>query len=102
MDEECNCDDIYYRVLKLQHIYSNLWVDISFKASEYFKRGPMKLYNMCLDRCILGSDLNPQIFQSENIKSPKKFCDNCYIDYDTITKYISTNSDSNVRKLFRI
>ena len=102
MDEECNCDDIYYRVLKLQHIYSNLWVDISFTASEYFKRSPMKLYNMCLDRCILGSDLNPQIFQSENIKSPKKFCDNCYIDYDTITKYISTNSDSNVRKLFRI
>ena len=49
---------------------------------------------MCLDRCILGCNLHPQIFQSENIKSPKKFCYNCYIDYDTIQKLGLDDEDS--------
>lgn len=101
MEKGCDLDKIFYIVTKLQKEHSNLWVDVSYDALEYFKNNPMKLSNLCLNRCILGSDLNPQIFHSENIKDPKNFCDNCYIDYERTKKYM-IGSDNNINRLFKL
>lgn len=101
MEKGCDLDKIFYIVTKLQKDHSNLWVDISYEALNYFKNFPTKLSNLSLDRCIIGSDLNPQIFHSENIEDPKKFCDDCYIDYER-TKIYTMGSDNNISKLFKM
>lgn len=101
MEEGCNLDNIFYTITKLQKDHSNLWVDVSYEALRYFWNNPLKLSNLCLDRCILGSDLNPQIFHSKNIKDPKKFCDNCYIVCEKMKEYIIGN-DNNINRLFKL
>lgn len=57
-----NEDFAYGQCQRLQHLYSNLILDISYSALDYFYNEPLKLYNLILDRIILGSDLNNKIF----------------------------------------
>lgn len=52
----------YGQCQRLQRTYSNLILDISYTAMDYFYKEPLKLYNLALDRIILGSDLNNKIF----------------------------------------
>ena len=100
MEDGCDLDEIYYNITAIQLEYTNLWLDISYIATDYFIKNPFKLTNIALDRCILGSDINPQIFHSKDIDDPKKFCDTCYINYEKLKDFIKTN-DNNVLRLFK-
>ena len=57
-----NDDFAYGHCQRLHHAYSNLILDISYKALDYFEKCPLKLYNLVLDRMTVGSDLNNKIF----------------------------------------
>ena len=81
--------------IRLQHEYSNLWVDVSYKALDHYSENPMKLYNLMTDRIIIGSDLNTKIFgpnheESEVLEIFKKL--------RILRSYI--NCDRNVKHLF--
>ena len=96
-------NDIYRKIIILQHEYSNLWIDISFSAARFFVKNPLLLTNLCLDRCFLGSDLNPNIFSEESkkyIKDTEKYCADQYENILLLNKYIP--SDKNLKALFKL
>ena len=69
--------------------FDNLWVDVTWKAFDYFYSNPLKINQLDLSRVILGSDQN-RLSKKENINS--KFDEGfCYI-----------NSDRNIKRLFNI
>ena len=96
-------NDIYRKIIALQREYSNLWIDISFSAARFFIKNPLLLLNLCLGRCFLGSDLNPNIFSDESkkyIEDTAAYCDDQYKTILELNKYIP--SDKNLRSLFKL
>lgn len=89
MDENTDNDFCYQRVCKLMKEFGNLWVDVTWKAFDYFHSNPLKLNQLDLSRVILGSDQNKK---SKEMGKIIKFNDlSCYI-----------NSDRNIKRLFNI
>lgn len=97
--EDSNKDFAYHAVVNLMCKYSNLWIDISYDAVDYFVNNPMKLSNLDLDRIIIGSDITLKNF-GKNHKNPIKECDEICSNVNKLSKYI--NSDHNIKKLFQI
>lgn len=103
----CHCgmeigyeDFAYHHVVDLMKKYSNLWVDISYyMAIIYFHTNPFKLYNLCLDRVILGSDFNIKMF-GPNHPNPEITCMDIYQQIYQLTQYI--DSDNNIKRLFKV
>ena len=102
----CHCgmesgfeDCAFYYVVDLMKKYSNLWVDISYIALDYFISNYMKLYNLDLDRIILGSDINIKMFG----KAHKDPCGDCELIMRNLRiLYNIVNSDNNIKKLFQL
>lgn len=97
---EYNRDFAYTESNRLQHIYTNLWLDISWDAADYFTNNPMLLNNFILDRVILGTDLNNMIFNKDSTHKDRdwNWGINKFID---LRKYISISNKSNIMKLFK-
>lgn len=87
-------DDIYRIVVELMKQYSNLWVDLTFTSAKFFTGKPFLIYNLDLDRIIIGTDLNPVIFKKENkINIYKGY-------YNILSNYC--NNVKNISNLFSI
>ena len=83
--------------IRLQHIYSNLWVDVSYKAADHYYESPMKLFNLSTDRILIGSDLNCKIFGPSHTDDERL---EIYKKVRVIRSYIA--SDRNACRLFNI
>lgn len=88
-------DDIYRIVVELMKQYQNLWIDISFTAAKFFEEKPFLLYNLSVDRIILGTDINPFLISTDQDKSDK------YIGYyNILSQYF--NNTRNIMNIFNI
>lgn len=102
----CHCgmeegyeDFTYNQMVLLMKNYDNLWTDITYTACDFFLEQPMRLYNLPLDRILLGSDINIKLF-SKNHKNPKLECEVLYDKMLSLSRYV--DNDKNLKKLFRI
>ena len=81
-----------------EEVFESL-VDISYIALDYFISNYMKLYNLDLDRIILGSDINIKMFG----KAHKDPCGDCELIMRNLRiLYNIVNSDNNIKKLFQL
>lgn len=86
----------YGVVVELMSQYSNLWVDVSWDASDWFSHNPMLLTQLDRDRVIWGSDLSPRLAAHGYISSsPSKI----EVNRQFISTYL--DSDTNIIKLFK-
>lgn len=87
-------DQIWYIVCELMNQYGNLWTDLTYVAADYFAESPFKIYNLNMDRVILGTDLNPVIYKNETrVKQEIE-------KYNILCEYV--NNKENINKLFNI
>lgn len=98
MDEfQENLNETFYRTITLMQKYSNLWCDISYVALKWFAQNPMILQQLPQDRIILGSDINPTMY---NILKEPKSTEQSIVNYvKIIDPFI--HSDFNIGKLFQ-
>lgn len=89
-----NNDYAFMESSRLQKMYSNLWLDISWDAAEYFGNNIMLLNNLMLDRIILGTDINPRIIKLVDIDRSVSWCTHMFMK---LKKYLIIN---NLPKLF--
>lgn len=102
----CHCgfsknDDLksysYIQICQLMKSYDNLWVDISYEALDYFSKNILKLFNLQLNRVIVGTDINNKLLNKENCQD----LINIILDKSNIIRsYI--NSDKNTEELFKL
>lgn len=102
----CHCgfsknDDLksysYIQICQLMRCYDNLWVDISYEALDYFSKNILKLFNLQLNRVIVGTDINNKLLNKENCQD----LINTILDKSNIIRsYI--NSDKNTEELFKL
>ena len=93
MDKDTDNDFCYHSVMKLMNDYSNLWVDATWEALDYFSDNSLKLTNMDRSRIILGSDMNKFTMNEDNYKKEWGKIHNL----DSFIK-----SDKNIKKLFNL
>ena len=83
-----------HSTITLMSNHSNLWTDISYTSLDYFSSNPMLLGQLPQDRIIIGSDINPVLFNKG--KDDKTI----YSKLQNIDKFV--RSDANIKKLFHI
>lgn len=100
MDKDAH-DFAYTEATRLQKLYDNLWLDISWDAADYFSNNLMLLNNISRDRIILGTDLNNKSFKAKGIHEIRN--ENWGMEkMATIKNYLLLNNISNVKKLFNV
>lgn len=87
----------YLQVCNLMREHSNLWIDISYEALDYFSRDVLKLFNLQLDRVIVGSDINNKLVDKENYQ---KIINDIISKTSIIRSYV--DSDKNTKTLFNL
>lgn len=98
---ENNRDFAYQESVRMQRIYSNLWLDISWDAADFFSNNFMLLNNLILDRVILGTDLNNAIFKKDRLHTDRDWKWG-YDKFRELQKYMSTSNKQKIKKLFKI
>lgn len=97
---ENNQDFAYLESIRLQKIYSNLWLDISWIASDYFvKRYFMGLDSIDRDRIILGTDINNKILSKTNEQQDKYSTQ--FELFKELKCYLKINNSDKICKLFK-
>ena len=71
-------------------------MDISYVATDYFVEHTFRLYNMDLDRVIIGTDLNLVLYKN-NMETIIKYNVG---KYNTLS--INIDNTKNVNKLFKL
>lgn len=96
---ETNRDFAFAEAKRLQSTYSNLWLDISWDAAEYFSNNPMLLNTLILDRVILGTDINNRIFNDDGVHKDRDWLWGLN-KFNEIKKYLQTSNKLKIQKLF--
>ena len=96
---ENNRDFAFAEAKRLQNIYSNLWLDISWDAAEYFSKNLMLLNTLVLDRVILGTDINNCIFNDDRMHKDRDWLWGLN-KFNEIKKYLQINNKLKIQKLF--
>lgn len=96
---EFNRDFSYTEAIRLQKLYNNLWLDISWDAVDYFSNNLMLLNNLILDRIILGTDLNNMIFNQNGVHKNRDW-EWGLNKFNEIKKYLCFNNKYNIQTLF--
>lgn len=85
-------NQIYNKLVEFVKTYPNLWLDISYDAMDYFVNNIFEIFNLDLNRIILGTDLNPVSYKNKNYASHVKG------NFNVLNTYI--NNEKNLNKLF--
>lgn len=96
---EYNRDFAYSEAIRLQRTCSNLWLDLSWDAGEYFENNPMLLNNIILDRIILGTDLNNKIFNKIHTHEDRDWKWGLN-KFNKLKKYLNIDNKSKIQNLF--
>lgn len=96
---ENNRDFAFAEAKRLQNTYSNLWLDISWDAAEYFSNNLMLLNTLILDRIILGTDINNCIFGKNGIHKDRDWLWGLN-KFNEIKTYLHISNKSKIQKLF--
>lgn len=87
MDDSCDNDWVYEKIKKLPLKYPNLYVDISYSATNYFIKNKKKLKYISPSRTLLGSDLNPILKEHDDPTIYEKE----YKKLGVLSKYLNGN-----------
>lgn len=93
MDIGTDNDFCYHSVSALMKTYHNLWCDISWKATDYFIKNPLRILNLNTSHLIIGSDINKFNCSEDSVRHIW----NKLHKFDGFIK-----SDRNIKKLFNI
>lgn len=96
---ETNRDFAYAEARRLQNLYNNLWLDISWDAADYFSNNPMLLNALILDRIILGTDLNNLAFGKNGIHKDRDWKWGLN-KYNELKNYLHISNKLKIQKLF--
>lgn len=91
----------YFAVLNLMKKHKNLWVDISYKAMDYFLDKPELIKNIDSSRLLIGSDINPALYEMSNIDEIK-YIRNKYKALIYLNKYTNNINTKNICNLFKL
>lgn len=98
----CNGNELFAftQVCQMMPSYSNLWVDISYTATNFFKNHIMLLNKLDWCRVIMGSDINNKLY-GENHNTDTEL-NIIYDTMDTLLHYMknSFSNKENISKLF--
>lgn len=89
-------EKVWERVISLMEKHTNLWVDISYTAFNFFLENPMRI-TMLPNRVFLGSDINQSLRKLQG----KIGVENEYSKFKQLTPYIPY-STNNIKSLFRL
>ena len=96
MSDSCDNNFVFDNIIKLCTIYKNLFIDISYSATNYFLVHLDDIKQLPPNKVLIGSDLNP-ILQDHNNTS---LYDNEYKKLNTLNQYINCNITT--QKLFNL
>ena len=94
-----NMDFAVNAAAQLQREHGNLWLDMSFTATEYFAKNLMMLSNFDYSRIIVGTDYNNRIFTDDFTDEDRA---NVINKLNTVVNYLRINNSENLKKLFGI
>lgn len=94
-----NSDFAVNAAAQLQREHGNLWLDMSFTATEYFAKNLMMLSNFDYSRIIVGTDYNNRIFTDDFTDEDRT---NVINKLNTVVNYLRINNSENIKKLFGI
>lgn len=91
----------FTQVCQMMLSHSNLWVDISYTAMDFFKSHIMLLNQLHWDRVVLGSDINQRLYVRN--EDPQMKILTIQMAYDILHTYMkgSFSNEKNIRNLFR-
>ena len=96
MSDSCDNNFVFDNIIKLCTIYKNLFIDISYSATNYFLAHLDNIKQLPPNKVLIGSDLNP-VLQDHNNTS---LYDNEYKKLNTLNQYINCNITT--QKLFNL
>ena len=76
MYDNCDNDLIHETLVELMKTYSNLYVDVSYTAVDYYLNNPNKLLEFDNKKVIIGTDINSVI--DRQIDNPESHCKELY------------------------
>lgn len=91
----------YTQVCQLMRTHQNLWVDLTYTASNFFSNNVMLLDTLDKNRIILGSDVNIKIFGKKH--DTEEELNLIKSQQETIENYLGCNkskSNNNIYRLF--
>jgi hypothetical protein len=93
-----NCDylSIHNTILKLMHTFNNMYVDISYNATDFYIKNIDKLLELNSYKVILGTDINLVI--ERVMDNPNEIIDDLYNKFHLLQRF--GNYDYNVKQLF--
>ena len=94
---EDNMNIAFVEAVRLQKQYNNVWLDISWSASNYLLDNPMRLNNLDLSRVILGTDLNNKLFGVNHNKKEREHGLEIFLK---LKEYLHIDNSNNIRRLF--
>lgn len=99
VDDDVVNEDIHMFVRQLMGMYNNLYVDLSTcKTRGFYLNNTNRLYQLPMDRVIVGSDINPIV--KDVIDDPDSFVSDCYAEFNMLRSM--GDFDKSIYKLFNI
>lgn len=80
--------------------YNNLWLDISYAASAYFRNNPNMILSFPASRIVCGSDVNPRMFTKQPKADALKMYNRYFKNYRGLVSSLKLDNEGNIRRLF--
>lgn len=96
MYDDCDYNLIHETIIDLMNSYDNLYVDISYAASDFYVKHINKLLELNSSKVIIGTDVNPAI--GRVIDNPTEHTNELYDKFNRLNKL--GNFNYNIKKLF--
>lgn len=96
MYDDCDHDLIHETLVDLMKSYDNLYVDISYAASDFYIKHINRLLELNDSKVIIGTDVNPAI--GRVIDNPIEHTNKLYDKFNRLNKL--GNFNYNIKKLF--
>ena len=96
MYDDCDHNLIHETIIDLMRSHDNLYVDISYAASDFYINNTNKLLELNSSKVIIGTDVNPAI--GRVIDDPIEHTNELYDNFNRLNKL--GNFNYNIKKLF--
>lgn len=94
-----NGDFASVAAMQLQREYSNVWLDLSYTALNYFSNNILKLTNYDYNRIIIGTDYNNKIFGENHTEKERQ---SIMDKITTVVNFTKISNKNNIKNLFGI
>lgn len=96
---EKNQEYAWGQCVRMAHLYSNLWIDVSWTLAKYLSSNPYKIFQLPMDRVFWGSDWS---VRSEMAAASAITKEDIREWRDNLSPILAGPSNRNLRRLFAI